>query len=645
MLVLRSLALRGFHQYLEPAVLEFAPDGVTVIYGNNMAGKSNLMNAVRFAFFGEIHGRGERTRGLLSACNRDLLDAGDVGFSVALAVDFDGADYEIVREAQARALPPATDDDMVATVALRRGGTVLGVAERDRILRSMLPKGVARFFLFDGELLEQYAELLEKDSEQGRLISESIEQILGVPVLRSARDHLKILLSEVSRDKAAEASKHQKTQALGDALQQASAMKKAHEDELEQERQKVNELLAERDVLEEELRRQEVYAVAVERLHAARRDLSSARTAQETKKAELKVAMAEAWRTALDAPLREARAAANREVRGAFELIRNSLRVEAIENCHCSTCDQDVPADIRAHLATTLPQHASTTAVDFKGLTALARAAELEAFDRKDVSAEVQLIWGAIRGARLAEADAHGRIADANKILDGRDAEGLWRRKSTLTDIGGKIQAANAAIRGHEEKIREQEEAITRFSRHLARAGTPELAAFEQREDVLTRAHTVFSEAVERYKSELRARVERSSTDVFLKLTTEKRDYKSLRINDQYGLAIIHTDDREESGRSSGAEQVVALALIGALQANAPLRGPIVMDTPFGRLDRDHTTNILTTLPSMANQVVLLVQEDESDRGRVRDLLGSALRREYELVKQTARRTVIVEAT
>ena len=110
----------------------------------------------------------------------------------------------------------------------------------------------------------------------------------------------------------------------------------------------------------------------------------------------------------------------------------------------------------------------------------------------------------------------------------------------------------------------------------------------------------MFSSAVERYKADLRARVEDSATDVFLKMTTEKVDYKRLRINDQYGLAIIHTDGREEEGRSSGAEQVVALALMGALQANAPLRGPIVMDTPFGRLDRRHTANILAALPSMA---------------------------------------------
>jgi DNA sulfur modification protein DndD len=330
-------------------------------------------------------------------------------------------------------------------------------------------------------------------------------------------------------------------------------------------------------------------------------------------------------------------------VKEAFERMRNALRADAIENCHCGTCDQDVPDDVRQRLAATLPA-AVTVPTDFTGMTALTRAAELDAFTRKDVRAEVRVIWNAIAAARLDEADAEGRIADANKILDGRDPDELRRRKTSLSEIGGKIQAANEAIRGHEEKIREQEEAIARLSRRLAALGTPELAAFEQRESVLNRAQAVFAAAVERYKAELRRRVESSASELFLAMTTEKVDYKRLRINEQYGLSIIHTDGREENSRSAGAEQVVALALIGALQANAPLRGPIVMDTPFGRLDPKHTANVVTALPKMAQQIILFVQEGEIDRATVRNLLGQNLKREYVLNKQTARRTVVTEA-
>jgi len=46
----------------------------------------------------------------------------------------------------------------------------------------------------------------------------------------------------------------------------------------------------------------------------------------------------------------------------------------------------------------------------------------------------------------------------------------------------------------------------------------------------------------------------------------------------------------------------------------------------------------------MAAQIILFVQEGEIDRATVRELLGSHLLREYQLDKQTARRTVVVEA-
>ena len=214
----------------------------------------------------------------------------------------------------------------------------------------------------------------------------------------------------------------------------------------------------------------------------------------------------------------------------------------------------------------------------------------------------------------------------------------------TLTELGGKIHAAQDAIAAEKRLVEEQVLAIARLTKRLEAASTPELSAFQQRERILARARTVFEYAVDRYKAALRGRVQDSATELFRQMTTEKEDYASLAINDHYGLTIIHKDGRAEDGRSAGAEQVVALALMGALQANAPLRGPIVMDTPFGRLDPKHTANVVTALPSMAEQVVLFVQEGEIDRATVRELLGSHLLREYQLDKQTARRTLVMEA-
>jgi hypothetical protein len=255
--------------------------------------------------------------------------------------------------------------------------------------------------------------------------------------------------------------------------------------------------------------------------------------------------MTDAWRTVFDRPVSQAQEQARDAVKDAFALVAMSLRVNAIETCHCGTCEQDLPEDLRVRLASTVPAGA-TAAVngDIAGTAAIARASALEGFARKDVRGEVRVIWEALRDARLAQADAEGRIADANKTLEGHDPDELRRRKTTLTEIGGKIHASQEAIRQHNEKIAEQDEAIARFSKRLKAAGTRELAAFEQRERVLLRAHAVFEAAVERYKADLRQRVEATATSLFLKMTTEEHDYARLAIIDHYGLPLTVYDSR-----------------------------------------------------------------------------------------------------
>lgn len=646
MLTLRELEVEGFGPFADRAVLTI-PDqpGVTVIYGDNMRGKTSLMNAIRYAFFGEVQGRGERTRGILSACNRDLVAEGRYGFTVRLSLRYDDADFDLVRGVEPKVPAPRSDEDFTRVVSLRRGGNVVGPARRTALLRSMLPKDVARFFLFDGELLDQYAELLIGESDAGRVISEAIEHILGVPVLRDARNHLTVLASAASRASAREASKHQETEAIGNALQMANESKDAHGRERARKTAELDDLLAEREAIETELRHQEAFATAVERLDRARMDLKTARSTHQAKRTELKVAMRDAWRTVLDEPIAAARAAAREAVKEAVAMLLTSLRVEAVQNRHCRTCDQEVPEEVRSRLVAALPGGATaTTSGDAITNTALAQKSDLDGFQRRDVRAEVRLIWDAIRQARLDEADAQGRITDANKILEDHDPDSLRRRKMTLTELGGKIRAAQDAIVSENELVAEQSVAIVRLTKRLEDSGTPELAAFQDRERILSRVHAVFVDAVDRYKVALRNRVEASATELFLRTTTEKDDYASLAINDHYGLTIVHKDGRAENSRSAGAEQIVALALMGALQANAPLRGPIVMDTPFGRLDPQHTANVVTALPSMAEQVILFIQEGEIDRARVRELLGSQLLSEYQLDKQTARRTLVTEA-
>jgi hypothetical protein len=78
---------------------------------------------------------------------------------------------------------------------------------------------------------------------------------------------------------------------------------------------------------------------------------------------------------------------------------------------------------------------------------------------------------------------------------------------------------------------------------------------------------------------------------------------------------------------------------MGALQNNAPLQGPIIMDSSFTRLDGRHKQNVVKALPEMSSQVMLLVFEDELAPEITRSQLPEHLRAEYDMVRETATHT------
>jgi DNA sulfur modification protein DndD len=67
------------------------------------------------------------------------------------------------------------------------------------------------------------------------------------------------------------------------------------------------------------------------------------------------------------------------------------------------------------------------------------------------------------------------------------------------------------------------------------------------------------------------------------------------------------------------------------------------MDSPFGRLDEQHTSKIIGAIPDMAKQAVLLVYRAEVDQDTMRETLGSKLEREDRLDRVSSRHTNIVD--
>src|SRR5262245_11368618 len=150
MLKLLRLELEGFGPFADRQTIDFPTrPGVTVIYGENMRGKTTLLNAIRYAFFGHVLGRGSRARKLHTLSNRERASHEQYGFQVSLSFDYEGTEYELLRSCSPLVDRPTTDHDYEQFSLLRRGAVVLGPQERDRALEQIFPSEISRFFLFD----------------------------------------------------------------------------------------------------------------------------------------------------------------------------------------------------------------------------------------------------------------------------------------------------------------------------------------------------------------------------------------------------------------------------------------------------------------------------------------------------------------
>ncbi len=131
----------------------------------------------------------------------------------------------------------------------------------------------------------------------------------------------------------------------------------------------------------------------------------------------------------------------------------------------------------------------------------------------------------------------------------------------------------------------------------------------------------------------MRSDVESRASQMFLRLIRDPAGYGGLRITPDYHVEVL---DRLKAPRktSEGGRQLLALSLIGALKHAAVRGGPVVLDSPLGRLDLEHRANVLRNwIPSLGNQAVLLIQSGELTEKAGHELLGNQIGREYKIVR------------
>lgn len=650
MLIINRLEMEDFGPFRGNQTLEFPVEGVSIIYGENMDGKTSLLNAFRFVLYGQALSRLSHVIPISELGNWEAKSEDHkYDFKVKLTFSLDGDSYELTRSCSPRRVAsiPHYDEDFTIKHSLRRNGESLGPEETEVVLSKALPEGVSRFFLFDGELLSQYEELMHRDSQIGPKISESIERILGVPILIHARDDCQKLFEEAKQAEAKAASKKRETERIGNNLNELSETFKHQKSERDRYATDLKALSDEKASKEAVLKRNE----KTKNLIDERRHLESENKAITEQIPELheKVAilMQDAWRTLLGPKIAEVKL--NVETRAGpikERILERTIQEEvskiiekAVKEGKCPVCTQEMASDLREKLKDRIVPTKVKGGADEIELSKLnGIIARLEDLRGMDILKDLRRLCSDVDQLKVKRSENDTRIREIrDEVGEDVDEERLKTLFEEFERLVEQITITEKGLEDMKAEIKKTEERIKWNQDKLEAIGGISTRETERRK-TYDSLFKLYGGSVAEYRDALRKKVEGDASDLFVKLIKSK-GYARLLINDNYGLRIVHVDGTEIPVRSAGAEHIVALSLIGALQKNAPLRGPIIMDSALFRLDREHKTNLLKALPGMTEQAILLVIKDELPPILAHENLEGSLRMEKVLVKKTDKHT------
>lgn len=650
-----SLRLHNFMPFRGEHEIHFPvkdAQNVTVIYGDNMRGKTSILNAIRWALYGEVRGRHSRRIQLGHLLNKDAAQIRDFEMKVTLGFQNDNVEYEIVRTMKPRDLIDTPRDDSHFEVfrSLRKRQTPVAGHLVDHEINQILPQEISRFSLFDGELLQEYEQLVAEATDESDRIKDAIEQVLGVPTLTNARNHLGELLQRANRQFAKEGAKDtQHGKYIADLFEQLETSQR--------EEKRLAELIEEQqtacDELDEKLRRFERAEGVKAQIEENRRQQKQAVESRDRAVQRRFELAPKAWMAVVEAAISERKDSLHTQLLGVMDEYESAVRSKLLKQLkafslqagRCATCNQDIAPELRAPLredsmvaddsnVSLASITASLVSVSkqferLKGLGAPGVAEELVRAEREIDRATVDIQRYTRREEQLLAEIPGVELTELTR----------WReQREGLTKEVGKLEGLLATQRGATITLQRKYDAATK----LAAGGQQAGAQFIGRKVTLLSSLTdIFEKSVDKLRHKLSTTVQSAATDAFKLLTTEAK-YRCLLINSRYGLEIRDQEDRPVSVRSAGAEQIVALSLIDGLNKASGKKVPLVMDTPFGRLDPKHRANVLKYLPRMAEQVVLLVHEGELSPDRDLVHINEYVAARYEIDRVSPTHSAIV---
>ena len=652
---LKRLGLRNFRQFYGDSEIRFASgkNNVTVIHGENGAGKTALLNAFKWVLYGETTSGMQlkeqlvTKRALYEARSGDVVDA-----HVELEFEHDDRAYLVRREIEARVGASPLDSKISEPVVSLLVGNANGEWRPEErvaaVIGRVLPSDLHGYFFFDGERIEQIVRIAAEEQAQ---IAAASKKLLGVEILDRADNHLTKARKELEKQLRDVGDSHVK--ALLDEKEMLDEKIDREENEKLEIAKNLQALDKQSAEIEDRLRQlEDVKALQVRRDQLVE-DLKKREAAMKDHSASIKkILSCSAHYIFLPAPIQR------------FETLCQELRARG-----------ESPAGIKKQFVSDLLD--AGTCICGSTLSAGSSHREavqgwLEKAGLADVEEKAIRIGGTI--TQLShEVPRFLHQLDNRQKLRQADREDVARIQVELDDISEQLKSSPkeevSALENRRKALKERRDDLTR-KQGVSLDAIGKARARQDEIDVELEKH----QANEKHQRVAKARVQ-AAVDARDRIVQIRRimedDFRTklqervsrlfqeisptpyvVRIAEDFSLHLFDSDSDAAmpTDGSTGERQILSLAFIGSiieltrqfqkqgdsLPGSDSAQFPIVMDSPFGALSI-YRRAAAEHMPVLADQVVVLVSPKQWE-GDVERAMRAKIGREYVLTYATPKK-------
>jgi DNA sulfur modification protein DndD len=652
--------MENFRQYKGKTQISFARDkekNVTIILGDNTFGKTTLLQAFNWCFYGDV---------LLP--NKDHLLNYDIAASMP-----DGTSSNV--EVEITLIHNGTEYILTRTQEyVKRNGEIKGLRtflkvsyiEKDgqvhpikdaggaleSVVNNILPQDLSSYFFFDTERVGNISN--RKD------LTDSVKRLLGLFVLENAIQHLggrQAKRSVIGQFYGAiDTDGDNKAKELLERIQDAQSRRDVITKQLEQVDSEIKHYESRKEHLEVVLRDNQSTATLQKKKDVLERKIAHEERAQATQSKSYIDDFNSGSLSFYTQPLVKQALNFLREVdlddKGITDLTRITL-LDIIKRGTC-VCGSDLSEGsealekIRAEMAYVPPESIGNTVRNYKeALNAFSRNAE------RTLSG-IKSRYEDIFRSRFRVQEWNDELAEASEKIQGK--ENMAKYEQELLDVKGRLRDFHTK---RDRLIREDESKrsdIERFQKLYD--GLVDVSGKNRTTMTYIRyAEELLNWLTETYKEKetyIREALESQVNMIFERMYHGRR---RVSLDPKYQVTLLATvaDQEIASGESEGLNRVKNFAFIAGLVALAKNRivtqsgedeidlssepYPLVMDAPFSNADEIHTSNISKVLPEIAEQVVMFVMQKDWRYAEqvMRDRVGAM----YSLNKLSEQHTVL----